>query len=123
MEQDALVFVVGVIVVPVHQRAGRAGRELHGIHRERAGHVHFAGAGHEAFAHHAHERAGVAAVILLHGGPALDGGGVEGVGLHPLGENHAHLCHLHERLLGHALAGDITFNLSKLGCDRWDGWF
>ena len=47
VEQDALVVVVRVVVVPVHERGGRAGGELHGVHREHAGHVHFAGAGHE----------------------------------------------------------------------------
>ena len=48
------------------------------------------GAGHELLAHHAHEVCRRCS-RFLHGGPALDGGGVEVIGVHPIGEHHAHL--------------------------------
>ena len=93
----------------------RAAGELHGIHGEHAGDVHFAGAGEEFFAHHAHERADVAAVIFLHGGPALDGGGVEAIGVHPIGEHNAHFGHLHEFLGRHAGRGRVAGDFRELG--------
>ena len=96
VEEDALVVVVRVIVVPVHQRRRRVASELHGVHREHAGDIHLTGARHEPLAHHAHERAHVAAVVSLDGSPALDRRRVDGVGVHPLAERHTHLRHLHE---------------------------
>ena len=115
VEEHALVVVVRVIIIPIHQRGGRAAGQLHGVHGEHTGHIHFAGAGQELVAHHAHERADVAAKVLLHGGPALDGGGVNGVGIHPVGEDDAELGHLDEFGGRHARGGRVAGDFRQLG--------
>ena len=52
--------------------------------------------------------------VRLHGGPALDGGGVEVIGVHPIGEHHAHLGHLHELVVRHAGRGRVAGDLGEL---------
>ena len=113
MEQHALVVVVRIIVVPIHERGGRAAGKLHGIHREHAGNVHLAGAGKKLLAHHAHQRANIAAEVLLHGGPALDRRGVNRVGVHPFAENDAEFRHLQKFFRRHAGRGRVAFDFGQ----------
>src|SRR5580698_3856980 len=54
VEADGFVGVVGVVIVPVEESAGRLRSELQGVHADHAGDVDFAGAGEALIAHHAH---------------------------------------------------------------------
>ena len=84
MEADGLIRVVSIIVVPIDNGCGIARGQHEGIHRGHAGDIDLARAGNELIAHHAHGEAGRAAVVLLNRGPALEPGGVDGIGLHQI---------------------------------------
>jgi hypothetical protein len=88
--------IVRIIVVPVHQCAEGIGGQLQGVHRDRTGNVRFAGRGHELVAHHAHQGTGIDAIVLVDGGPALKGGCLQIIGLHPIRDHYAQLSHTHQ---------------------------
>ena len=91
VEADALVRIAAVVVVPVEQRAGRLAGERERVHAHHAADVDLACGGEEVLAHHAHHGARNNAEVLLHGGPALDGGdGAVGL-LHPAFDHCAEL--------------------------------
>ena len=78
MIDHRLIRVIGVIVVPVDQRARFAGRECQGIHADYAGDIGLASGWQQAVAAHAHQRAGHHPEVFLQRRPALDSGGIEG---------------------------------------------
>ena len=78
VEDDRLVGIVLVVVVPVDERAGLAGRQLPArTSRSRRQTSTSQALGMSALLMHAHDRAGHDAEVLLHRGPALDGRRVE----------------------------------------------
>ena len=96
MEANGFVGIVGVIIVPVEESAGRLRGELERVHTDDAGDVDFAGAGEALVAHHAHDRAGDDAEKFFERGPALDGADGDFGVTHPGVDDGAELSHLDE---------------------------
>ncbi len=117
MEEHALIGVFAVVVVPIHQSGRFFRRHGEGIHGNRAGYVHFAGGRQQFVAHHAHQRAGVDAQILLNGIPALQRGGSNILEIHPLFQRDGELGHAHDWIVGNAFGGDVAVDFIQLGFD------
>ena len=107
VEADGFVGIVGVIVVPVEEGAGRLRGELQGVHAYNAGDIDFAGAGEALIAHHAHDGAGDDAEKFFERGPALDGADGDFGVAHPGVDDGAELGHLDQGSIGDALRRNV----------------
>ena len=113
---DALVAVVGEVVVPVGQGRSVARSKAESQHRHSTCDVGFAGARDAHISEHGHGDTGCAAIVLLQRVPALQGESINLVGLDPSLDGHSELG-LHTQLLligsGHLGVGMNIIQLLK----------
>ncbi len=114
VEQDALVLLIAVIVVPVQHRRGIAGGELQGVHGDRVAHVHLACRCDASVIHLTEQHAWGNAELLLHFHPTAEGQCVHPVLLDDVVQDHAQLDEVVERLGRHRLPGCVRLESGGL---------
>ena len=92
VEQDDLVLVIAVVVVPVQHGGGTLGGQTHGPHGDGGAHIDFAGGHNAPVIQLAEQHAGADPEVSLHLVPAPQSQRVQMVFVDVLVDDHAHLC-------------------------------
>ena len=114
MEEDALVVLLLVVVVPVQQRDRGVGGQLERVHHHRVGDVHLARAGDAPVAQLAEQHAGRDVELVLQLPPAADGVCVELELVHDLIQHHAQAHQVVHRPRGHGAERGVGVQLGGL---------
>ena len=101
VEQDHLILIIAVIVVPVEHRAGAFARQIHGAHGHGRAHIDFAGSHDAAIIQFRQQHAGAHAHIGFHFVPAAQRQRVQMVFLDIAVDRHGNLRQRSEVLLRH----------------------
>ena len=101
MEQNGLVRLGAVVIVPVQKGAGRTTGQLKNVHPQQAGNINLARARNQRLAHYAHKSAGHYPKELLKRSPALYCGTVKFGFFYPLVHHVTKFCHLQKFVGGY----------------------
>ena len=115
MEEDALVGVFAVVVVPVEAGRGIPGGQLQRVHGDRVRHIQFARSREAAVVHFAQQHARRNPDLGLHLHPTPQGQRIQAALLDQLVEHHAQARELVERGIGHAFPGRVVLQDLSLG--------